>query len=105
VLPGKPLAASAEAHAFRNYYTCGLAIQLAIDAEAKRSSAGARSLFAVWAQFLARVRGGEPFNQDTFLHTAADLGAVHAAAFAHTLASVAQRDPLPFLRAGLNEAR
>jgi hypothetical protein len=104
-LAGKPLAASAEAHAFRNYYTCGLVMQLAIDAEAKRDSAGARGLFDVWAQFLARVRGGEPFNQDTFLQAAADLGAVHAASFARTLASEPQSDPLQFLRAGLNDAR
>ncbi|HVZ35256.1 MAG TPA: hypothetical protein VG963_22675 [Polyangiaceae bacterium] len=96
-LAGKPLNASAEAHAWRNYYTCGLVMQLAIDVEAKRSSAGARGLFDVWARFLSRVHAAEPFNQDTFLQAATDLGAAQAATFARTLATVPQGDPLQFL--------
>jgi hypothetical protein len=101
-LAGKPLNASAEAGAFSNYYACGLVIQLAIDAEVKRTSAGARDLFDVWAQFMARVRGGEPWNQDTFLRTASELGAAEGATFARALATVPQDDPLHFLRTGLH---
>jgi hypothetical protein len=104
-LGGKPLNASAEAGAFGNYYRCGLVMQLAIDAETQRASRGARDLFDVWARFLSRVRGGEPFNQDTFLHTASELGAVRSASFARSLATTPQDDPLQFLRTGLNEAR
>lgn len=104
-LAGRSLNASAEAGAFRNYYTCGLVIQLAIDAETKRTSAGARDLFDVWAKFLSRARSGEPINQDTFLRTASELGAVKAASFARALAIAPQDDPIQFLRAGLNDPR
>jgi hypothetical protein len=104
-LGGKPLNASAEAGAFGNYYRCGLVMQLAIDAETQGASRGARDLFDVWARFLSRVRGGEPFNQDTFLRTASDLGANRSATFARSLATTPQDDPLQFLRMGLNEAR
>jgi hypothetical protein len=104
-LAGKPLDASAQAGAFRNYYTCGLVMQLAIDADVKRTSHGARDLFDVWALFLARVRAGAPCNQDTFLSAASELGAAEAARFAHTLASVPQDDPLQFLRSAPTEAR
>jgi hypothetical protein len=104
-LAGKPLDASAQAGAFRNYYTCGLLIQLAIDAEVKRTSQGVRDLFDVWAQFLSRIRGGAPCNQDTFLAVATERGASQAASFARALASVPQRDPLGFLRSGLTEVR
>ena len=97
-LAGKPLNASAEAGAFSNYYTCGLVMQLAIHAEVGRASAGARDLFDVWAQFSSRVRGGEPWNQDTFLRTAFDLGAVEAASFARSLATMPQHNPLEFVR-------
>jgi hypothetical protein len=104
-LGGKPLNSSAEARAFGNYYRCGLVMQLAIDAETQRASGGARDLFDVWARFLSRVRAGEPFNQDTFLDTASELGAVRSATFARSLATTPQDDPLHFLRTGLNEAR
>jgi hypothetical protein len=104
-LGSKPLNASAEAGAFGNYYRCGLVMQLAIDAETKRTSRGARDLFDVWARFLSRVRSGEPFNQDMFLDTASELGAVRAASFARSLATIPQDAPLHFLRTGLNEAR
>jgi hypothetical protein len=103
-LGGRPLNASAEAGAFRNYYTCGLVIQLAIDADAKRASGGTRDLFDVWAEFSSRVRRGEPMNQDTFLRTASELGAVEAASFARALATEPQHAPLQFLQTGLNES-
>lgn len=103
-LSGRSLDASAEAGAFRNYYACGLVIHLAIDAETKRTSGAARDLFDVWAEFLSRARGGEPINEDTFLRTASDLGAIKAASFARALATAPQDDPLHFLRTGLNES-
>lgn len=104
-LVGRPLNASAEVGAFGNYYTCGLLIHLAIDAEMQRTSRGTRDLFDVWAEFSSRVRGGESVNQDTFLRTAADLGAIQAASFARTLATEPQRAPLQLLRTILNESR
>jgi hypothetical protein len=103
-LVGRPLNASAEVGAFRNYYTCGLVIHLAIDAEMQRTSRGTRDLFDVWAEFSSRVRAGESVNQGTFLRTASDLGAIHAASFARTLATEPQRDPLQFLRTIQNES-
>ena len=103
-LPGRSLNDSAKAGAFRNYYTCGLVIHLAIDAETQRTSRGARDLFDVWAEFLLRARGGEAIDQDTFLRTASDLGAIRAASFTRQLATAPQDDPLQFLRAGLNES-
>jgi hypothetical protein len=104
-LAGGPLNASAKAGAFNNYYSCGLVMQLAIDAEVKRSSAGERDLFDVWAQFSSRLRAGEPCNQETFLRTASELGAVEAASFARTLATVPQQDPRHFVQAGPGAAR
>ncbi len=104
-LPGRSLNDSAKAGAFRNYYACGLVIHLAIDAETKRTSGGARDLFDVWAEFLSRARGGEPIDQDTFLRTASDLGASKAASFTRKLATAPQDDPLQLLRIGLNESR
>ena len=104
-LGGKPLNASGKAGAFSNYYTCGLVIQLAIQAEVQRTSAGARDLFDVWAHFSARVRAGEPWNQDTFLGSVSELGAVEAATFARALATTPQEDPLQFLQNGLKQAR
>jgi hypothetical protein len=104
-LPGKALEFSAKAGAFGNYYTCGLVIQLAIDTEVKRTSGGIRDLFDVWARFLSRVRGGEPWNQDTFLSAADELGAVKASGFARALATMPQDEPLEFLRTGLDEAK
>jgi hypothetical protein len=103
-LSGRSLNASAEAGAFSNYYACGLVIHLAIDAEIKRSSGGARDLFDVWAEFLSRARAGEPSDQNTFLRTASELGATNAASFARALATASQDDPLQFLRAGLNDS-
>ncbi|MEO8181701.1 MAG: hypothetical protein ABI895_22950, partial [Deltaproteobacteria bacterium] len=104
-IAGKPLNASAKEGAFNNYYTCGLVIQLAIDAEIKRTSGGAHDLFDVWAQFLSHVRGGEPLNQDTFLRSASELGAAEAATFARVLATVPQGEPFDFLQTGLNGSR
>jgi hypothetical protein len=104
-LAGKPLDASAKAGAFRNYYTCGLVIQMAIDAEVKRTSQGARDLFDVWALFLSRVRAGAPWNEDTFLSVVSELGAAQAATFARTLATVPQADPLHFIRTGFGNIR
>jgi hypothetical protein len=103
-LSGRSLNASAEAGAFNNYYACGLVIHLAIDAEIKRSSGGVRDLFDVWAEFLSRARAGEPSDQDTFLRTASELGAIDAASFARALATAPQDDPLQFLRTGLNDS-
>jgi hypothetical protein len=97
-LAGKPLNFSAKAGAFDNYYSCGLVMHLAIDAELERTSSGARDLFDVWAHFASRVRGGAPYSQDTFLGTATELGAPRAASFVRTLANVPQDDPLHFLR-------
>lgn len=104
-LGGKPLNASAKAGAFSNYYTCGLVIQLAIQAEVQRTSAGARDLFDVWARFSSRVRAGEPWDQDTFLSSASELGAAEAASFARALATTPQQAPLQFFRAAFNQGK
>jgi hypothetical protein len=104
-LAGRSLNASADAGAFRNYYTCGLLIQLAIDSETKRTSEGVRGLFDVWVEFLSRARAGELVSQETFLRTASELGAVKAAAFARSLATAPQDDPLLFLRSQAERAQ
>lgn len=98
-LDGKPLNASADAGAFGNYYDCGLIMHLAIDREVRAASGGAKTLYDVWALFLARVAGGAPWDQETFLAAASDLGADASAQFARTLANEPQADPAAFLAA------
>lgn len=103
-LGGRPLNASAAAGAFDNYYQCGLLMQLAIDAEVRRASAGKRDLFDVWADFLGRVRAGATWQQDEFLAAARRAGAAGSVEFSLALATQPQPDPEPYLRAQLARA-
>jgi len=103
-LGDRPLNASAEAGAFDNYYQCGLLMQLAVDAEVRRTSRGKRDLFDVWADFLAGVRAGGAWDQDAFVAAARRAGASGAADFCLALASRAHADPEPYLRAQLRRA-
>ncbi|MCB9954672.1 MAG: hypothetical protein H6848_02115 [Caulobacterales bacterium] len=103
-LDGKPLNASSETGAFDNYYSCGLLMHLAIDAEVKKTSGGERDLLDVWNTFLSRVSAGAAWDQDVFLAIAREAGAPKAADFASALASETQEDPAGFIRAAMIEA-
>ena len=97
----QPLNAAGEAGRFDAYYACGLLIHLAIDADVRRASGGARSLLDVWKAYIAKLRGGEAGGQGSFLVSARAAGATVSANFAVDLASLRQEDPAAFLRSGL----
>lgn len=103
-LEGEALNASGAAGAFDNYYTCGLLIHIAIDAEVKAASTGERDLFDVWSLFLQRIQGGAEWNADVFLAAASESGATSSVNFARALAETPQADPEAFLRSGLSAA-
>lgn len=59
---------------FDLHYQCGMLIALAIDADIRRGSAGARSLHDVNRSFFATVRAGTPWNGRSFLEAARRSG-------------------------------
>ncbi|MFO1493461.1 MAG: hypothetical protein U1F26_02230 [Lysobacterales bacterium] len=103
-LGGRPLDTSAEAGRFDNFYSCGLLLQMLIDADARRASAGQCSLWCVWRDFLSRVDAGEPWSTDTFLAAAGQHVDASTLAFTADAVHLAIADPAPTLRARLQAA-
>lgn len=104
-LAARPLNASADAGAFDDYYSCGMLMQLAVDAAARRASDGACDLFCVWRDFLARIdEGTGAWDQDGFLAAVARHAGEDTAAFLRAIALQRQQDPDAFLAAGLSAA-
>lgn len=61
-------------------YACGLAVQMAIDADLRRQTDGARTLVDVWRLFLVRTARGAPWTAGEFLRCARAVGASEEAA-------------------------
>lgn len=100
---GEPLTASARAGAFDNYYSCGLLLQLSIDADLRLKSDGRESLVTIWRDFLDRARNGVPWSSRTFLSVARSHGlSESSAALIEQLAGTPQRLTSEELRAKLN---
>ena len=71
----RPLNASGDAGAYENYYVCGLAMHMAIDADIRVASGGRRDLFDLWRLFLDETSAGAPWSAQTFLGAARRAGA------------------------------
>lgn len=68
------LNAASRAGRFDLHYQCGMLIALAIDADVRRGSAGAKSLHDVNRRFFATVRAGTPWTRASFLAAARRTG-------------------------------
>ncbi|WP_033927151.1 hypothetical protein [Sphingomonas sp. 35-24ZXX] len=68
------LSNASRAGKFDLHYQCGMLIALAIDADVRRGSAGARTLHDVNRRFFATVRAGTPWNGRSFLEAARRSG-------------------------------
>ena len=64
-----PLNTAADRGDFGLMYNCGMVVQLAVDKAVRQKSNGTSDLFTVWADFLVKVKGGNPWNTTTFLDT------------------------------------
>jgi hypothetical protein len=68
------LNAASRAGKFDLHYQCGMLIALAIDADVRRGSGGAKGLHDVNRRFFATVRAGTPWNGGSFLDAARRTG-------------------------------
>lgn len=68
------LSAASRAGRFDLHYQCGLLIGLAIDADVRRGSGGAKGLHDVNRRFFATVRAGTPWTGASFLNAARQSG-------------------------------
>lgn len=68
------LNAASRAGKFDLHYQCGMLIALAIDADVRRGSGGARGLHDVNRRFFATIRAGTPWNSRSFLDAARRTG-------------------------------
>jgi len=68
------LNAASRAGKFDLHYQCGMLIALAIDADVRRGSGGAKSLHDVNRRFFATVRAGTPWDGRSFLNAARRTG-------------------------------
>ncbi|MBY0422197.1 MAG: hypothetical protein K2Q06_07830, partial [Parvularculaceae bacterium] len=83
-------------------YACGLAVQMAIDADLRRTSGGARSLVDVWRLFLETTARGAPWSAAEFLRCARLAGASEEAT---ALAAAVATRPGPSAAAALLRSR
>jgi len=105
--PGIAVQALHESHrvgAFRNFYACGMVMQIAVDAAARRASDGRCDLFCVWRAFHARVDAGEKWGQAAFIAAVEQHAGAATAGFLRDVAGQPQPEGEAMLRAGLREA-
>lgn len=96
-----------QAHASGSFdasYACGFVLQMAVDAAARRASAGACGLACVWRDFQADVKAGKPWNSDTFVEAAARRTDERTAGFLRTVAHEVSAQPAALLHDGLAQA-
>jgi hypothetical protein len=55
-------------------YSCGLVLNLAIDAAVKRASPGTDGLYAIWRDLIARMGGKNTVNEGDFLESVGTVG-------------------------------
>lgn len=95
---------SAAKGAFDNYYRCGLLMHLAVDAAARRQSAGSCDLFCVWRAFLERVDAGADWSAETFYATVDELAGRTTGRFVREAAMKSHKDVRAFFERGLVDA-
>lgn len=98
------LTASAARGAFDNYYRCGFLMQLAVDAAARRQSAGSCDLFCVWRDFLRRVQAGADWSAETFYAVVDEQAGKATGRFLREAAMTPHADPRAFYERGLAES-
>jgi hypothetical protein len=89
---------------FDSFYSCGFVMQMAVDAAARRASAGQCGLACVWRDFQARVGAGAPWSTDTFLAVAAKRTDDDTAKFLRAVAGEKPAQAAELLRGGLAQA-
>lgn len=96
---------SAERDSFDDYYRCGMLMHLAVEAAARRQSAGACDLFCVWRAFRGRVDAGADFSPETWFATVDELAGRSTGRFVREAALMPHSDVRAFFARGLREAR
>ncbi|MGF1544752.1 MAG: hypothetical protein ACFB00_09670, partial [Parvularculaceae bacterium] len=94
-----PLFEARERDAFQAYYDCGVFLHLAAASSVAR--AGDADYFDLWLAFLADVRGGAPWNGETFARRVAAMGDAGTATFIERVAYERLKDPRTTLTEGL----
>jgi len=103
-LAAGPLSEAGARGDFDAYYRCGFVLQMAVDATVRRASHGACGLPCVWRDFQARVRGGKPWNADTFIEAVSAQAGAAAADFLRTVVAGKADVPAGLLDDGLRAA-
>jgi hypothetical protein len=99
-----PLSRAHTDGSFDSFYACGFVMQMAVDAAARRASAGRCGLFCVWRDFLARVDAGERWNTETFAAIVARDADPATAEFVRAVSGQVPLLPVQFLQNGLRRA-
>jgi hypothetical protein len=95
---------SAMRGAFDNYYRCGLLMHLAVDAAAKRQSAGSCDLFCVYRAFLTRIEAGSDWSAETWYATVDEFAGKITGRFVREAAMQPHANPRRFFERGLSAA-
>jgi hypothetical protein len=90
--------------AFDLFYSCGFALQMSVDAAARRASQGKCGLACVWRDFQARVRDGSAWNSDTFIAAAAAHTDERTATFLRAVVDGKPEKPAELLREGITQS-
>lgn len=98
---GFALRESAARGAFDNYYRCGFLMHLAVDAAARRQSAGSCDLFCVWRAFFDRVDTGADWSAETYYATVDELAGRTTGRFVREAAMQSHDDVRAFFEGGL----
>jgi hypothetical protein len=73
-LAGRTIREALDAREVKVGYSCGLLLDMAIDAAAKRDSPASDGLFTVWRAFIARTAGNVTVSERDFLDSIASVG-------------------------------
>ena len=103
-LGSQTLDEAAAAGDYQYHYSCGMLMNLAIDAALRRASNGQRGLFDFWSTFLDRVNVQADWTQENFLNVLRDDDEHQTAAFLQSLTDERQAKPREVLRRGLVSA-
>ncbi len=100
-LESRTLDEAAAAGEYRYHYSCGMLMQLAIDAALRQTGDGKRGLFEFWRAFLHRVKAQADWTPENFLNLLRAEDGRQTAAFLQSLTNEPQAKPREFLRQGL----
>lgn len=89
---------------FDNHYRCGMLMHLAVDAAARRQSAGSCDLFCVYRAFLDRVDAGSDWSAETWYATVDELAGKITGRFVREAAMQPHANPRRFFERGLAAA-